>query len=285
MSIITLSTAAAPSAPSAGNLILYAGTDKSVWAKNEDGLDLRLAVRNADNAFTVGQAINLNSAAASFAALKLLNAAMTDGQEVTLTLGKSYGSNTSFIQGYVHHGSTPASRYWYLCSYELGATPTLIINAAGKVGVGGAPDDGDAIKVTGSAMYTGDLHPVRSAVEYTGSILVPLTTPIVIYNGQAFSTGGPTEITAATMGIPSTAKAIVVEIETTEATPSTARYFAVGPSATYFYAVIQHPQVASTRINNSGVVPCSATGSIYYNAVASGVNTLTVTFRIWGYFI
>ena len=114
---------------------------------------------------------------------------------------------------------------------------------------------------------------------------VPLTTPLVVYNATAFSTvGASTEIGAATLGTPAAAKALIVQISARDS-GGTNKYFAVGPSSTCWYAVIGRNAVAAINGEANGVCPTSASGSVWYQTSASGAGTLTVTMRIWGYYL
>jgi hypothetical protein len=148
-----------------------------------------------------------------------------------------------------------------------------------------SPSAGD-VRASGNMSYEGSMIPRRSSVDYTGYIYVPMGTPTTVYNSNTFSTvGTSTQITAATLGIPTAAKAVALRLNAKESAPSTAnQYFAVGTSA-YWHQVICYPQVANMMVANSGVVNCDTNGSIYYRALASGTNTLTESLMVFGYFI
>lgn len=142
------------------------------------------------------------------------------------------------------------------------------------------------VDISGDTEITGDLSVVRSGSPRTGYIYVPLSTLVTVFNNvsrdnDSLSQDNAQEITAATLGVPGTAKAvqvrllaaIEVENDSWPGTPDQDAFFSVGPSSTEFYDVGARPAVegsfsGSTPVFgldvNSGVCRCSSSGSIYY---------------------
>ena len=115
----------------------------------------------------------------------------------------------------------------------------------------------------------------------------PITHPS--FDGDAFSDVGTStkiENTSWNKPIPSTAKALRVEIAIRDSgsSGSSGIWFAVGPSSTYYYALVAE---ANDRPNDTyayafGWVPCTD-GDLYYQCAASGADTLDAILRVWGY--
>jgi len=139
---------------------------------------------------------------------------------------------------------------------------------------------------TGDVSYSAQLEATRGGVAYTGYIYVPLgASPTTVYNGTTFSTvGASTEITAATLGTPGTAKAVNIQIEVKDS-GGVGHYFACGPSSAVWYLGVAAANVTNVYIYNNCVVDTDSNGSIWYRTSASGANTLTVYLRVLGYWI
>lgn len=116
---------------------------------------------------------------------------------------------------------------------------------------------------------------------------VPLAIPVAAINLDTFSSVGvSTEITAATMGTPATAKAVEIgRLEAYDSGVILNLFFSVGHSATYYADKAVHPSVNNIRADTGGVCATDANGSIWYQCAASGVNTLTVYLLITGYYL
>jgi hypothetical protein len=58
----------------------------------------------------------------------------------------------------------------------------------------------------------------------------------------------------------------------------------VGPTATYYDALICGPAGGDVLAHAYGLVPCSE-GSVWYQCAASGASTLDVWLLCWGYVV
>lgn len=143
---------------------------------------------------------------------------------------------------------------------------------------------------TGDVLYTAQLVSYKSSTSYTVYAFRPLTTP---YTNTAFAADTFSDVTTSTIiqntswstTIPSSATALLIQIIAQDSgAGSDSLYFAVGPNSTYWYTAAARPQVANINAELTTVVPCT-NGDIYYRVNASGSNTMTVTLRVWGYFI
>lgn len=139
--------------------------------------------------------------------------------------------------------------------------------------------------------YDGDLNPRRSGTVYDAYAFVPLAVLIThtSFDGDAFSTvATPTKIenTSWSSTIPADAKALNIEIATRDSAAwgTAGLMFAVGPSATYWYALGCRPAGGDVWVETMGAVPCTD-GDIYYRCTASGTGTLDVYLRCWGYWL
>jgi len=135
-----------------------------------------------------------------------------------------------------------------------------------------------------------------SIVEITGSIVnLPewtfLTTPLTStdWDGDAHSTEVVTEIDLSTkFGVPDNIKAVLLRLTARDSAAvgtATNIYLSVGPSNTYYYAASVYPHGGDLFSSVSAVVPCSATGNIYYKIIASAALTLDAYIEIYGYYI
>jgi hypothetical protein len=113
-----------------------------------------------------------------------------------------------------------------------------------------------------------------------------LATPLTPINGFFSTVAVSTEITYATLGTPAVAKAIVAQLYCKDSAVNGSQAFWIGPTATYYYAIAAIAQVTNYNTPSApGLVPTDPNGSVWYRATASGTNTLTVTMRVWGYFL
>jgi hypothetical protein len=117
-----------------------------------------------------------------------------------------------------------------------------------------------------------------------------LTAPLTStsWDGDAYSTTAKTVIDlSAVFSVPAGVKAVLVELQAKDsASSTTACNFRLSPNAT----ATDGPLIANVRGRPddiyeivNGLVPCDASGDIYYQAVATGASTLDVVIRIWGY--
>ena len=154
------------------------------------------------------------------------------------------------------------------------------------------PGIGD-VELRGSAIYAGNLKPYRNSTLYTGYVYVPLTTPLTStsWDGDAYSTQGTsTQIDlSAVFGLPANIKAVAmtVGIRDSGSAAATDIHFACGPSSTYWYALLADcAGLANDSFHNhSANVPCDANGDVWYRILASGVDTMDIWIRVWGYFL
>jgi hypothetical protein len=152
------------------------------------------------------------------------------------------------------------------------------------VGATGTDPDADDI------YFDGDLRPVRSAVTYTGYLLVPLTTALTStsWDGDARSTEAKTKIDlSAVFGAPAGIKAVLchVSIRDSDSSSGPRCYIILSPNNTAGEG--QYCEI--TRLTDDTwrhatlLVPCDAAGDIYYQIEASGAGTMDVELEIWGY--
>ncbi len=146
---------------------------------------------------------------------------------------------------------------------------------------------------TDGVVVTGDLKVVRNAAEYTGSVFVPLTTPLTStsWDGDAFGTVSKTLIDlSAVFGVPAGVKAVLVECAVRDSASSGVTSFQgviLGPTNS---ANLGRDFACNAMPNDSfaraqGIIPCDANGDVYYQTAASGSGTLDVSLEIWGYWI
>jgi|GEM_PF-3212626 len=140
--------------------------------------------------------------------------------------------------------------------------------------------------------FDGNLKSVKTSV-YDVYAFHPLTTPLshTSFNGDSFSdvsTSTKIENTSWSSTIPAEAKALLLNIYVRDSGSAgeADAYFAVGPNATYWYALFVGcgGLVNDAMAHGGHTVPCTD-GDIYYRVAASGVDTLDVTMRCWGYWI
>lgn len=164
--------------------------------------------------------------------------------------------------------------------------------------------DGDIFyKVTASGVGTLDLYiriygyllpPTNPALTAMAGRWKYLNAPLTAaaWNNQPYSTTGATLIDlSATFGVPAGVKAILARIVIRDSGSA-----AVVPPNELIFHLTPDPLVASPAyvrcdgvandrwVEQTVVVPCNADGDLYYMLTASGVGTMDVIFRIWGYY-
>lgn len=123
-----------------------------------------------------------------------------------------------------------------------------------------------------------------------GTVFVPLTTPLTstLWDNDTHSTTSKTVIDLSTVfGAPAGIKAILADVEISDTgSAGTECMLFLAPSNTdALGAVVKAGDVNSRWGSAMIVVPCNSDGDVYYQIIASGVNTMAVIIRIWGYWI
>jgi len=116
----------------------------------------------------------------------------------------------------------------------------------------------------------------------------PLSTPLtaVSWTGTTFSTTAKTLIGLVTVfGVPANTKSVDVKVQISDTgSARTDCHLILGPtSVTGVGKVIDAPSVNGRSGRGSVVVPCDEHGDIYYQVVASGAGSMTITLQVWGY--
>lgn len=119
---------------------------------------------------------------------------------------------------------------------------------------------------------------------------IPLTTPLTStsWDGDAYSTTAKTKIDLSVVfGAPAGIKAVLVRVDVRDSGSAAGdRWFILGPNNTHLSGFATSPMPVNDRPNRtSHVVPCDASGDIYYQIGASGAGTMDVWLEIWGYWI
>lgn len=139
--------------------------------------------------------------------------------------------------------------------------------------------------------YSGNLASYKNSTEYTTYAFVPLITPLTstAWDGDGKSSIAKTSLDLqGVFGAPANIKAILVTVYCRDEFSSTGDYYMyLAPNATAYQGAVVS---CSYRPNDNYaaqtmVVPCTSTGDIYYQIVASGAGTFDVIIQIWGYFI
>jgi len=130
----------------------------------------------------------------------------------------------------------------------------------------------------------------RLRVQENGKF-VALTTPLTStsWDGDARSTTAKTKIDlSAVFGVPAGVKAVLMLVNLRDsASASTYSYMYLAPNDTANNGLI----FSADNGKNDGlvpvtaIVPCNVDGDIYYQTVASGIDTMDVTLHIWGYWL
>lgn len=139
--------------------------------------------------------------------------------------------------------------------------------------------------------YYGQLRAYRNSTDYTGSIFVPLTTPLTSssWSGNSFSTKAKTLIDlSAVFGAPAGIKAALFVVAIRDsASAANDTWIVLGATNTAGLGMnVDCSGLANDRFErNTIVVPCNANGDVYYQISASGASTLDVYLQIHGYWI
>ena len=132
----------------------------------------------------------------------------------------------------------------------------------------------------------------RLRVKESGKFIA-LTTPLTstAWDGDAFSTTAKTLIDLSVVfGVPAGVKAILAQIMARDSgsSSSATAFFGLSPnnvdgslSLMNTTRYIQNDLI----VYNTAIVPCTSTGDVYYQIVASGSGTMDCWIRIWGYWL
>jgi hypothetical protein len=128
-------------------------------------------------------------------------------------------------------------------------------------------------------LYSGQFH--HSTYNLDAHMMHYLTTALTStsWDGDSKTSGNNGTIDlSAVFGVPAGVKAVLVRLSARSATPSTS-YALLGPSSAQNDALVSRVQVANTWQDSSGVVPCNASGDIYFTCGG----TCDIVIEIWGY--
>lgn len=144
----------------------------------------------------------------------------------------------------------------------------------------------NAAQTAGNVAFTGNLISRKSLVNYTVYGVLPLPAgPLTVFSATTFSTvAASTLLSAATLGVPTSARMILVQLATSDGS-GIGRYFACGPTSANWGALVCRTQVAAATMDACSLIPCGTSGELYYRTSASGASSLTVSMIIWGYCI
>jgi hypothetical protein len=122
------------------------------------------------------------------------------------------------------------------------------------------------------------------------STFVPLTTPLTstAWDGDSFSTTAKTKIDlSAVFGVPAGVKAVEVYAGIEDDASQTGDYWlCLSPNNVANNGLFLNCSYVNNRPNRAAFkVPCDANGDIYYQINASGINTIHIYLRIWGYYL
>jgi hypothetical protein len=138
--------------------------------------------------------------------------------------------------------------------------------------------------------YAGDLKPWRNNTLLLGSTFVPLTAPLTSasWDGDAYSTTSKTAIDlSAVFGAPAGIKAVLIFAAVRDSgSAATDCWLVLGSTNTAYYGPTINCQAVNDRFGrDTMVVPCDASGDIYYQIAASGPSTFDAYIQIWGYWV
>jgi hypothetical protein len=146
-------------------------------------------------------------------------------------------------------------------------------------------------------LISGNYQTYKNSVTHTGYIFVSLQSPCVstifVDSAHWSDVGTSTEwdlYTDMSPAIPKSAQAVLLQmvVKDSAAVLTDGLYFAVGPTATYWYhAAARPPGVVWTELTCP--VPCSLDGSdhptLWYRINASGASTMQIVAMVLGYWI
>lgn len=265
-----------------------------------DGTDEQWYAQSADGKLYAGQGaivldydgLHINSSDQNDNTLEFTSGGFSTGF-ITGWLGARYSGDTgSGTQLRLTTGLTGTAETSEIDLLAAGETSNDLAHLTVTSGGGGAQSaillSANSIGVTGYLNAYNDLRAVRGEAAYTGGIFVPLVTPAttIAWSGTTFSTTSPQPLqVVSTFGIPSDAKAILATLSVLDSAGAGNYYCSLGPNNTYYYALVCR-SVSASYYNEvgPGPVPCQ-NGDVYYRILSSGAGTLTVTLRIWGYWL
>jgi hypothetical protein len=143
----------------------------------------------------------------------------------------------------------------------------------------------DTIFSTANAAWSGWVYPYTTG--WVGTAGAPLTS--TSWDGDAHSTESKTKIDlSAVFGCPASIKAVLATVSCRDSgSAGTAGLFVIlSPNNTASSGSLACRPSGLTNDyvkTDAGVVPCDASGDLYYQLVASGASTLDVWIEIWGY--
>jgi len=259
------------------------GTNLSVSTSNAEGSSTSFA--RADHAHGIVTSSNPGAAAA-------ILATAADGGVQLLRLGIGADPDTNNRITMVNGGTignTSCLLTFDTGTGKLGLTGDMAISSGLWVGR-------DASQTTGGIGYTGYLVSYKNSAEFAVYAFHGLTGALTgeDFDGDSFSTTAKTLIDlslasgAHGFGVPAGVHAVSCEVSIRDSGSAGGDYYIIlGPTNNAGEGKVVR---CSGLPNDSWVsgdllVPCDASGDIYYQIVASGAGTMDVYIRIWGYFI
>jgi hypothetical protein len=211
-----------------------------------------------------------------------IRAVAPSGYDAEITLRGFSGTDSVYLS--VVNDYAGGSNTHYVEISDGGGDADLRIGGGLYVGATAVDPDSNDI------YYAGNLKSVKTST-YDVYGFHPLSTPLThtSFDGDSFSDVGTSTIiqnTSWSSTIPADAKALLIEIVAVDSGSwgTAGLFFAVGPTATYWYQVVARPAGGSVAASALAPVTCT-NGDIYYRVDASGTDTLDVTLRCWGYWI
>jgi len=144
----------------------------------------------------------------------------------------------------------------------------------------------------GDVKYSGSLQSYKNTTAYEVYGFHPLTTPLTdtAWDGDSRSTTAKTKIVLHDIfGVPEGVKAVLAYVAMKDSgSEAAATYFILSPvnSVNVGPLLVVPDGAANDRWTYaSEIVPCDASGDIYFQVIASGSSTMDVYLQIWGYWI